>query len=82
LHIKKGCIGLILWFEGTEIKDAIDLTYTAPAQPLKLEQDNLTIIALPVYAGRLPVLTVERLKAFAMWKICVGNLNNLRKTAN
>lgn len=60
---KKVVTALSSGFEGAEIKDAIDLTYAAPAQPLKLKQDDLTLFALPVYAGRLPALAVERLKA-------------------
>lgn len=38
-----------------------DLTYAAPNSSVSLKRDDLAVIAVPVYAGRVPALARERL---------------------
>ena len=41
-----------------------DITYDAPAEELEIHDDELTIVAAPVYGGRVAETAMERLRAF------------------
>lgn len=41
-----------------------DITYDAPAEGLEIHDDELTIVAAPVYGGRVAETAMERLRAF------------------
>ena len=40
------------------------ITYDAPAEELEIHDDELTIVAAPVYGGRVAETAMERLRAF------------------
>ena len=39
-----------------------DITYDVPAEELEVHEDELTIVAAPVYGGRVAEVAVERLR--------------------
>ena len=39
-----------------------DITYDAPAEELEIHDDELTIVAAPVYGGRVAETAMERLR--------------------
>lgn len=41
-----------------------DITLTAPSSEVSLESNDVFILGAPVYAGRIPAIQAERLKAF------------------
>ena len=59
---KKVAIALAKGFKGVEIQEAVDLTYPSTARQMSMQPGELAVIGLPVYAGRLPALAVERMK--------------------
>ena len=47
-----------------------DITYDAPAEELEIHDDELTIVAAPVYGGRVAETAMERLirlRSFRSW---------------
>ena len=53
---------IIAGFDDAEVKK-IDLTFSSEIVSPKLKKDDLVIIAMPVYSGRLPKIAVDRLQS-------------------
>jgi len=59
---KKVITALSEGFKGVETREAVDLTYPSTTRQMSMQPGELAVIGLPVYAGRLPALAVDRMK--------------------